>query len=338
MRPLAVWSEEAILEAALNTGVVLDERAGRRQVADALRDDPSLVRLSDGRYALAAGILTQGPLTARCVEVLTALGGRGRIVDVCLFVPEHAGKVSNALSANTRVFRRIERGYYALKAPSKSPLARVQSRRSRWAITDIPALEELDPTQRATLALVSLGRPATVGELADELVRLELGVSSKKGLADALPRVERVEQLPNGAWRLSDRFYGSISQAERLELALACFRRPALSRELTGWLRERGWSASAGSVKDAFVNSRRAERLAKGIYGVRDFVGPMYVKDLREILKLLASRPDGDTLSRLATDLRLAPERVEVALRTSDWVERRGGVYVFAGERPVGEG
>ena len=73
MRPLTVWSEEAILEAALNTGVILDERAGRRQVADALRDDSSLVRRSDGRYARAAGILTQGPLTARCVEVLTAL-------------------------------------------------------------------------------------------------------------------------------------------------------------------------------------------------------------------------------------------------------------------------
>lgn len=338
MRPLAVWSEEAIFEVALDAGVIRDERAGRRQVSDALREDPALVRLSDGRYALAAGILTSGPLTARCVEVLTALGGRGRIADVCLFVPEHAGKVSNALSANTKVFRRIERGYYAVKAPSKSPLARVQSRRSRWAITDVVSLEELDPIQRATLALVSLGRPATVGELADELVRLELGVSSKKSLADALPKVERVEELPNGVWRLSDRFYGSTSQAERLELALACFRRPALSRELTGWLRERGWSATAGSVKDAFVNSKKVERLAKGIYGVRSFFGARYENEVREVLTLLANRPEGDTLSRLATDLRLTPEQVEVVLRTSGWVERRGGVYVFTGEPPRAEG
>lgn len=329
-KPLAFWSPEAILGEAVKEQLVPNVEVGERMVVDALRENVDLVRISDGRYALAAGILRHGTLTARCEEILEALGGSGRIQDVCLFVPENGRVVGNLLHGDSKRFRRVGRGHYALRKVTRG--YRPQARRNRTALTDAETLDKLELRDQVTLALLSLGRPATLFEITEELKRLDFSPVSGKKLGSALEGVEWGEHGEDGRWSLGRRYYDLLSHGERLELALACFGRPALSRELARWLGERGWPADARVVKDAFENSKRVKRLAKGIYGVPEFVRTEYEWNRTAVLERLAEQPGGDTLHRLATDLRLAPELVEVVVRTDPWVERKGGVYALAAD------
>lgn len=329
-KPLTFWSPEAILGDAINEQLVPNAEVGERIVVDALRENVDLVRISDGRYALAAGILRHGTLTARCEEILEAMGGSGRIQDVCLFLPENGRVVGNLLHGDSKRFRRVERGHYALKNVTRG--YRPQARRNRTALTDAETLDKLDLRDQVTLTLLSLGRPATEFEIVEELKRLGFAPVSSKKLLNALEGVEGGEQGEDGRWSLASCYYDRVSHGERLELALACFGRPALSRELARWLGERGWPADARVVKDAFKNSKRVKRLANGIYGVPEFVRTEYEWNRTAVLERLAEQPGGDTLHRLATDLRLAPELVEVVLRTDPWVERKAGVYTLAAD------
>jgi len=273
-KPLTFWSPEAILGDAVKEHLVPNGEVGARLVADALRENVDLVRISDGRYALAAGILRYGTLTARCEEILEALGGSGRIQDVALFVPENGRVVGNLLHGDSKRFRRVGRGLYALKKVTRG--YRPQARRSRTALTDFKTLGELELREQVTLALLSVGRPVTLFEITEEMKRLEFAHASDKRLRSALEGVEWGEQDEDGRWSLGRRFYDLLSHGERLELALACFGRPALSRELARWLGERGWPADARVVKDAFENSKRVKRLAKGIYCIPEFVRTEY--------------------------------------------------------------
>lgn len=329
-KPLTFWSPEAILGDAVKEKLVPNLEVGERVVVDALRENLDLVRISDGRYALAAGILRHGTLSARCEEILEAMGGSGRIQDICLFVPENGRVVGNLLHGDAKRFRRVGRGHYALKKVTRG--YRPQARRNRSALTDAETLDKLELRDQVTLVLLSLGRPATMFEIAEELKRLDLTPMSDKKLLSALEAVELGEQGEDGRWSLGQRYNDLLSHGERLELALACFGRPALSRELAKWLGERGWPADARVVKDAFENSKRVERLATGIYGVPEFVRTEYKWNRTAVLERLAEQPAGDTLHRLATDLRLAPELVEVVLRTDSWVERKGGMYTLAAD------
>lgn len=329
-QPLQFWSPEAILGDAVKEQLVPNVEVGERIVIDALRKNADLVRISDGRYALAAGILRHGTLAARCEEILEALGGSGRIQDVCLFVPENGRAVGNLLHGDSKRFRRVDRGHYALKKVTRG--YRPQARRSRTALTDVEALDKLELRDQVTLALLSLGRPATLFEVVEELKRLGFAPAPAKQLRNAVEGIEWGEQGEDGRWGLGRRYYDLLSHGERLELALACFGRPALSRELARWLGERGWPADAKVVKDAFENSKHVKRLAKGIYGVPRFVRTEYEWSRTAVLERLAEQPRGDTLHRLATDLRLAPELVEVVVRTDPWVERKGGVYALAAD------
>lgn len=329
-KPLTFWSPEAILGDAVKEQLVPNVEVGERVVVDALRENVDLVRISDGRYALAAGILRHGTLTARCGEILEAMGGSGRIQDVCLFVPENGRVVGNLLHGDSKRFRRVGRGHYALKKVTRG--YRPQSRRNRTALTDVETLDKLELRDQVTLTLLSLGRPATMFEIKEELKRLDFAPASDKKLLSALEGVEFGEQGEDGRWSLGRRYYDLLSHGERLELALACFGRPALSRELARWLGERGWPADARVVKDSFENSKRVKRLATGIYGVPEFVRTEYEWNCTAVLERLAEQPGGDTLHRLASDLRLAPELVEVVLRTDSWVVRKGGVYTLAAD------